>query len=72
MHLATGRARARPAAVDTAGLDEQPALGGRDEVFPVLHRSPDRVVLGLVGPFHRRIVPGLLDRPARQGWTSGG
>jgi hypothetical protein len=86
----------------------QPALGARDEVFPVLHRSADRVVLGLddrhldfrvlvdvqagqvrcttgvrrrplgrvyfavVGPFHRRIVPGMLERAARRGWTSGG
>ena len=158
MHLATGRARARPTAVETAGLDEhlpgwdhadayevdavapdaptaaralfavtgrgrlvlglrdvlvrplrlEPALGVRDEVFSVLHRSPGRVVLGLddrhldfrvlvdvlprqlrcttgirrrplgrayfgvVGPFHRRIVPGMLERAARHGWTSGG
>ena len=86
----------------------EPALGERDELFPVLHRSADRVVLGLddrhldvrvlvdvlpdevrcttavrrrplgrayfavVGPFHRRIVPGMLERAARRGWTSRG
>ena len=86
----------------------EPALGPRDEVFPVLHRDADRVVLGLddrhldfrilvdvqpgqvrcttgirrrplgrayfavVGPFHRRIVPAMLERAARRGWTSRG
>ena len=89
-------------------LGLEPALGARDEVFPVLHRGPDRVVLGLddrhldfrvlvdvlpgqvrcttgirrrplgrayfavVGPFHRRIVPAMLERAARHGWTSRG
>jgi hypothetical protein len=89
-------------------LGLEPALGARDEVFPVLHRSPDRVVLGLddrhldfrvlvavvpgqvrcttgirrrplgrayfavVGPFHRRVVPGMLRRAAHRGWTSRG
>ena len=86
----------------------EPALGVRDEVFPVLSRSPERVVLGLddrhldvrvlvdvragqvrcttgvrrrplgrayfavVGPFHRRIVPAMLERAARHGWASRG
>ena len=86
----------------------EPALGARDEVFPVLQSGADRVVLGLddrhldvrilvdvrdgevvctsairrrplgrayfavVGPFHRRIVPAMLERAARRGWTSRG
>ncbi len=87
-------------------LGLEPALGTRDELFPVVGRRPDRVVLGLddrhldfrvlvdvspgqvrcttgvrrrplgrayfavVAPFHRRIVPGMLERAARRGWTS--
>jgi hypothetical protein len=83
-------------------------LGVRDGLFPVLHRSADRVVLGLddrhldfrvlvdvepgrvrcttgvrrrplgrayfavVGPFHRSVVPAMLERAARRGWTSRG
>jgi hypothetical protein len=89
-------------------LGLEPALGERDELLPVLHRAPDRVVLGLddrhldvrvlvdvqaglvrcttgvrrrplgrayfavIGPFHRRVVPGMLERAARRGWTSRG
>ena len=86
----------------------EPALGTREEVFPVLHSGPGRVVLGLddrhldfrilvdvrdgevrctsairrrplgrayfavVGPFHRRIVPAMLERAARHGWSGRG
>jgi Protein of unknown function (DUF2867) len=98
--------RLRDLLVRPFGLE--PALGTREEVFPVLHRSAERVVLGLddrhldfrvlvdvragevrcttairrrplgrayfavVGPFHRRIVPAMLERAARRGWTGRG
>ena len=58
----------------------EPALGSREEVLDgqvrctsAIRRRPlGRAYFAVVGPFHRRIVPAMLERAARHGWSGRG